>query len=164
MTDPTPSNGGGAAGRIIAKLMMGAAIFGIGWSVWLDADDRLILGQQQVGLNRYAQFVDPPLEKIAGGGGLYLHFVGFERFGDYATNFYFRANYVLFPQRVLAGDPSVPINTPTQILEANFLPDDAWLKEHQVPTILTIICTPNPEIRQLEFFYQPGRPAAATTR
>ncbi len=164
MTDSTPSNGGSTAVRVIAKLMIGAAIFGIGWSVWVDVYNRLILGEQQIGLNRYTQDVDPYFVKFANGGGLFMYLVGFEKFGDYATNFYFRANYVLYPQRVLVGDPSAPINTAPQISHAQFLPDDQWLKEHQTPTILTIFCLPNRELHQLQFVYQPGRPVRATTR
>jgi hypothetical protein len=155
----TPGNPRGAAIVVVVGMFVG-----ICWSIWIDVQGRFATNREVIGVSRYVTGVDPYLTDAAAGGGLYLRFVGFDGHGDYAANYYFRANYILFPQRVLVGDPSDTINTATQILAANSPRDESWFLAHGVPTVLTIYCRPNPIKRSLDFLYQVHRIPAATTR
>ncbi|MGA3066126.1 MAG: hypothetical protein ABSF29_04680 [Tepidisphaeraceae bacterium] len=126
--------------RGAAMLIVAAMLCGIVWSVGIDVYNRFFIqgaGWPQIVMTRYAVESDPMIARSAGGGGLYMRFVNFGDRKGFITNLYFRANYILFPQRVLVGDPSAPINTVDQVLAANFIPDDSWLLSHNVPTMLT---------------------------
>jgi hypothetical protein len=156
MTQPETSHSGQSNRRGAAMVVAAAMLVGIAWSVGIDVQDRFFTRRQEIIMNRYATESDPMIAQAAAGGGLYIRFIGFSgRVGGYASNLYFRANYILFPQRVLVGDPSAAINTPDQIVAANFVPDNSWLVSHNVPTILT-------------YFYRDGvlnaqvQPAATT--
>jgi hypothetical protein len=140
--------------RGLALLVAAAVIVGIGWSVGIDIQERFVVGIQTILMNRYANDVDRSLIDAAAGNGIFIRFLGFEGHQrGYCTNLYFRANYILFPNRVLVGDPSAPINTADQILAANFLPTDKWLLDHQTPTVVTYACRVDPLTRTIDFRY-----------
>jgi hypothetical protein len=131
--------------RGAARLVVFAMLVGIGWSVGIDVYNRFFVRQQEIIMDRFAAQVDPFIIQAANGGGLYMRFDGFDgRLAGYTTNFYFRGNYILYPQRVLVADPSVAINTPDQILAANSDYSDQWLINHDVPTELTYIMRRDP--------------------
>src|SRR5580658_10921515 len=88
--------------RGLALVVAAAIIIGIGWSVGIDINERFYVGIQNILMDRYAKDVDRSVITSAAGDGLFIHYIGFEgpRRG-YCTNVYFRANYILFPKRVL---------------------------------------------------------------
>jgi hypothetical protein len=150
--------------RGLALVVAAAIIIGIGWSVGIDIYERFYLAIQNTLMDRYAKELDRSIIDSAAGDGLFIHYIGFEgpRRG-YCTNVYFRANYILFPKRVLVGDPSAPINTGDQVLAANFRPDAKWLVEHDVPALLSIAVHVDPLTGRLDFRYA-SLHAEATTQ
>jgi len=157
MNHPAKKNNGKLRGA--ATIAVATMLVGIGWSVGIDIHDRFIVRGQDIIMNRYATEIDPLITQAAAGNGVYMRFVHFDgAIAGFTTNFYFRANYILFPQRVLVGDPSAAINTPDQVLAANFIPDNAWLLSHDVPTLVTYY------YRNRTFNLQVKHAAAAATR
>jgi hypothetical protein len=77
-----------------------------------------------------------------GPGHLQLHFGGSA--GDRAshslrlTEMYFSGNYTLYPRRVVVGKDDRVINSQDELLPADVVPDDRWLKLHGVAGVFTI--------------------------
>jgi hypothetical protein len=67
---------------------------------------------------------------------LFGNFTG--RDAGFISTIYFRGVFTAFPAHVLVADPSKPLFFIKQIVEANRLPDNAWLKSHHVGVIVTI--------------------------
>lgn len=107
-----------------------AAIASIAISIAIDASKNFYVHYMERVTARYVR-VDHEAYQAAPSGGLYLRFVNFRgnKIG-FLTNYYFRDVYVLYPQRVLVGDPSIVINTPQEVLAANVPQTDAWLLAH----------------------------------
>jgi hypothetical protein len=83
---------------------------------------------------------------VAAGGNLELHFVDFN-VADFHTGlamgqFYFRCNYALYPHRALVGRGDQIINSPVDLAASDIVPDDSWLRQHDVHAVRTLIETP----------------------
>jgi hypothetical protein len=62
-----------------------------------------------------------------------LQFRGFDPgVADLPALAYYRSVYTLYPRRVFAADPSVPLNSGRDLLQTPWEPTDAWLDEHHV--------------------------------
>jgi hypothetical protein len=75
----------------------------------------------------------------APGRGVFLKFINFK--GDalgYTTNIYFRAVYVLYPQPALVAQPDVVVNNAPQLMAGNSYPDEQWLIDRGVGSIMFI--------------------------
>jgi len=73
------------------------------------------------------------------GRGVFLKFENFK--GDalgYTTNIYFRAVYILYPQPVLVAPPDVVVNNAPQLIADNSYPNEQWLIDHGVGSIMFI--------------------------
>jgi hypothetical protein len=94
----------------------------------------------------------------APGRGIFLKFDDFpESTAGYAQNVYFRAVYVLYPQRVLVSDPSATINKGQELLKYNSLPSDRWLLDQGVDSVMSIVMDPKhnvPVIREVRWLGQ----------
>ena len=101
----------------------------------------------QLSMERRLDAVDKQFLTDADGGNLELHFVGFDadefHQGLLLSQFYFRANYALYPHRSFIGRSDRVLNTPPQMAAADVIPDEHWLKEHDVHTVRTLIQAPN---------------------
>ena len=82
----------------------------------------------------------------AGGGNLELHFVDFDSAdfhkGLAMGQFYYRCNYALYPHRALVGRGDQIINSPVDLAAGDIVPDDSWLRQHDVHAVRTLIETP----------------------
>jgi hypothetical protein len=82
----------------------------------------------------------------AAGGNLELHFQGFDagelHQGLLLSQFYFRANYALFPHRAFIGQADRPLNTAGEMAAADMVPDIDWLKQHDVHAVRIMTQTP----------------------
>jgi len=117
--------------------MAAATLLSIGGSVGFDVADRFVLRRPEIAMSGCAR-VDEGLTVAAYEHGLYLRFINFQgRMLDAVTLIYFRACYILYPQPVLVGDPSVVANFPDQVLAGNFEPTDQWLLQHGIHSVLT---------------------------
>jgi len=80
--------------------------------------------------------------EAADGGDVALHLEGYSAdyplLGQIASEFYFRPQYELYPHSVIVGRGDQIINTQTQLLAADTLPDDQWLLQHGVNGIVTV--------------------------
>jgi len=75
----------------------------------------------------------------APGRGVFLKFIDFPKnAGEFTMNVYFRAVYVLYPQPVLVAEPGVVLNTTTQLLEGNSIPDERTLRDRGVGSIVVL--------------------------
>jgi hypothetical protein len=73
------------------------------------------------------------------GGSIFLRFENFTgRDRGYISTIYYRGVFTAFPARVLVGDPSRPLFSVTQILDANQMPSIQWLRMHDVGVVVTI--------------------------
>lgn len=83
---------------------------------------------------------------VADGGNLELHFIGFNpadfHVGLAMGQFYFRANYALYPHRALIGRGDQIVNSPVDLAATDVVPDDPWLRQHDVRAVRTLIETP----------------------
>lgn len=114
-----------------------ATILSLGGALGFDIADRFVLRRPEIFMRQYAR-VDKELTLAAHGQGLYLRFSNFlGEIAGFSTNFYFRAVYILYPQPVLVGDPSVVASFPDQVVANNFEPTDQWLFQHGIHTVLT---------------------------
>jgi hypothetical protein len=126
-----------AKGRGAAMIFAAATLLSIAASVGFDITGRFMHSYQEIIMSRYGR-VDEQLTQAAHGQGLYLRFTNFQgEIAGYVTNFYFRAVYILYPQPVLVGDPSVVASLPYKVLAGNFDPTDQWLLQHNIHTVLT---------------------------
>jgi hypothetical protein len=100
----------------------------------------------QAKAERWLAAMDQTFEGAADTGGthgnLALHFVGFDandaRQGPLACQYYFRAVYALYPRRVFVGQGDRVINFPNELLAADEVPDDRWLRSHGVTAVMTL--------------------------
>jgi len=90
--------------------------------------------------------MDKRLRDVADGGNLELHFIGFDpadfHIGLAMGQFYFRGNYALYPHRALVGRSDKIVNSPLDLAATNVVPDDSWLRQHDVHAVRTFIETP----------------------
>jgi len=56
---------------------------------------------------------------------------------DFIEFTFFRGVYALYPRRVYSGAASQAINTAADILNAAFDPDEKWMDEHKIGTVLS---------------------------
>jgi hypothetical protein len=74
-----------------------------------------------------------------GGDSVFLRFENFTgRDKGYISTIYYRGVFTAFPARVLVADPSTPLFSLTQILDANQVPSGQWLRRHDVGVVVTI--------------------------
>ena len=77
-------------------------------------------------------------KKDARGGGLFLSFKGYTSDNDYLPiRNYFLAVYALYPHPAQVAMPDAILVNQTTLLENNRLPDDPWLKAHDIRGVLT---------------------------
>lgn len=85
---------------------------------------------------------DGLFRQAADGGNLALHFAGFDPHDSTSarlvSQFYFRATYALYPRRVLVGSDDRIINNAEQLIETVERPDIAWLRSHDVRSVLRV--------------------------
>jgi hypothetical protein len=75
----------------------------------------------------------------APGRGVFLKFINFPRkSAGFTTNIYFRAVYVLYPQPVVVAKPEVVVNKPLELLAGNYFPDERWLRDRGVGSIVVV--------------------------
>jgi hypothetical protein len=102
---------------------------------------------QQLSMERKLAVMDRQFLEDAAGGNLQLHFRGFDpnefHQGLLMSQFYYRANYSLYPHRAFIGRNDCVLNNATQIAAADVVPDDHWLKQHGVHTVRSLIQAPN---------------------
>jgi hypothetical protein len=102
---------------------------------------------QQLSLERGLAGLDRQFIEDAGGGNLLLHFQGFDfnesHQGLRMSQFYFRANYALYPRRAFIGRNDRILNYPAQMSTADVIPDDNWLKQHDVRAVRTLTHVPS---------------------
>ena len=87
-------------------------------------------------------------------GNMFLKFVGLdgERDGVFIYEQYVRATYALHPRRVFISADPTRLPHATSIVAANEVPEDEWLRENGVRTIVTFDATqgqPQVHFRQL---------------
>jgi hypothetical protein len=71
------------------------------------------------------------------GRGVFLRFDNFRgESAGFVTNIYFRAVYVMYPRPVLVAEPGVVVNKPFQLLENNSYPNEQWLRDQGVGSIM----------------------------
>jgi hypothetical protein len=98
---------------------------------------------QQLSLERGLAAVDQQFLDEATGGNMVLHFQGFDA-SDFhqslaMSQFYFRANYTLYPHRAFIGHADRTLNEPAAMVAADVVPDLNWLRQHDVHAVRTII-------------------------
>lgn len=108
------------------------------WCIRLDVDVRFMRESTQKNMRGYTDW-DRAVTTAAGGQGIFLHFGSLTGANEetYST-FYFRGTYAVYPLPVGVAHEGVVINTWRDIMNANFQPDDAWLKEHHLGSMLSI--------------------------
>jgi hypothetical protein len=72
----------------------------------------------------------------------------------FAQTIYFLGVYRLYPRRPLVADPSVMINDGHDILRNNDLPDDQWLRDHGVGSVMSIIMSQRQNLPYVKFVRQ----------
>jgi hypothetical protein len=75
------------------------------------------------------------------GRGIFLKFVNFPEGipgQAFAQSVYFRAVYTLYPLPVLATGANVVVNEGKDLLKDNFYPNDQWLRDHGVGTVVDV--------------------------
>ncbi len=92
------------------------------------------------------------VSSASGGGNLSMHFEGFDP-AEFQQDllmsmFYFRAAYVLYPHRVIVGTGDRVINSAVDLAAADVLPDEEWLRRHDVRATLYIRRMPDGAIDQ----------------
>jgi len=97
----------------------------------------------QLAVEQRLSGMDPLVATAADGGNLAMHFDGFDpaefHQGLLMSMLYFRAAYALYPHRVLVGPDGRVINSATDLAAASStLPDDNWLKRHDVRAVMDI--------------------------
>lgn len=102
---------------------------------------------QQLSLERGLAAIDKQFLDEAAGGNIVLHFQGFDA-SDFhqslvMSQFYFRANYTLYPHRAFIGQGDRTLNEPAAMAAADVVPDLDWLRQHDVHAVRTIIQTSN---------------------
>jgi len=74
-------------------------------------------------------------------GNVVMRFAGFDetrlRDKDFLEFTYFRGVYALYPRRVYVGAGHQAINTAGDILSAGLDPDEKWMEEHRVGTVVS---------------------------
>lgn len=89
--------------------------------------------------------IDRGFAQLAGDGNVFMGFQGFDPRAKWAqvqaATVYFRATYSLYPRRVWVNNPDKLIYD-EDLLRSDFLPTTAWLKEHDVRTV--VMFTPGP--------------------
>lgn len=92
--------------------------------------------------------LDQQVTAAAAGENLELHFVGFDPAIDTQARMlgviYFRANYTLQPRRAWVSRGDRVINTADDVVREDVVPGDAWLREHDVRNVLTMIRSEGP--------------------
>ncbi len=86
------------------------------------------------------QSADEEFQSLSKGGNIEIHFTNFDptsfRQGLWMSEFYFRANYTLYPKRAIVGRGDHIINDAAGIAAAGEVPDAAWMKDHGVTAVL----------------------------
>ncbi len=101
------------------------------------------------------------LEKsTAPGRAIFIHFDFSDRGRNagFAQTIYYLGVYDLYPQRALVADPAVLINDGHDILHNNSNPNDPWLLDHGVGSIMSVIMDPHrnlPVVNSVRFLGQP---------
>jgi hypothetical protein len=112
------------------------SLFSWGLAICADLPDRFI-DHRMRDIASQLHTTEVEVSHAAGADGLFLRFKNFPpELSDFPHHVYSRAAFTLYPQRVLAGDPSVPIATDEQLVGANFDPDPAWLIQHDIHALL----------------------------
>jgi hypothetical protein len=121
----------GATPSKLATLALVLATMSVLWSDSWDAACRLDPRSQRI-IDRDAQW-DATLRRNARGDGLFLRFINFAPADrQSALEFYFRAVNLLYPQSVIVATPGAVILLGWQLINANFDPDDAWLRRQGI--------------------------------
>ncbi len=101
----------------------------------------------EAGVDRLLSEHDPAMRQAAGTSNLLLHFGGDPRAlksqSTRLTAMYFDWNYLQFPRQVLIGKGDKVINGADELLAADVVPDDGWLRTHEVAGVLTLIAGPD---------------------
>jgi hypothetical protein len=109
-----------------------------------------------IGVDVNRMFVDPPIVALTRSYALWDNwldqstrrgiFLKFEDFpqtaAGYVQNIYFRSVYVVYPRRSLVSGSPVTINNGLELLKNNSLPSDAWLLDHGVDSVMSIVMDP----------------------
>jgi hypothetical protein len=115
------------------------------------------VNSQQLSLERGLVVMDNRFLDDAGGGNLELHFRGFDTSDVHQAlamaKYYFRANYALYPHRALIGHDDRLLSDAPQMTAADVVPDDDWLRQHDVHTVLTLT-----KLEDREGVYPESRP------
>lgn len=101
---------------------------------------------QQLLVERGLATMEKQFVADANGGNLELHFQGFDA-GEFhqglaMSQFYFAANYALYPHRAFIGQNDRVLHDPAQLAAADVVPNQVWLKQHDVHAVSTLIKTP----------------------
>jgi hypothetical protein len=120
-------------------LAAGALLASFGLSIAADFTYRYRSGAIPAAVDSF-RFTDQLLATASDGHGLFLHYSGFNSPDSRlsALSMYMRANYLLYPQPVLATDPSLKVATPNELLAGNFDPDGPWMNRHNVDRELSL--------------------------
>lgn len=128
----------GAAGTIAAVVIASFAL-----AVGEDFRDRFRSTHIRDIADTYAR-IDRDVLSATGGEGLFLRFVNIPpALNEMVINYYLRTAYDIYPQRVLAGEPSTPIFTADQLRSVRFDPDTAWLLRNHIRTEMTFTYDPS---------------------
>jgi len=124
--------------RGLGLLVAAAAVLSVGASVGVDITRRFVQRYEAMIASRFAT-MNGELTASARGDGLYLRFTNFQSdaTAEFAQNLYQQAVYLMYPHKVLVGDPAAVATTPYQVLAGNFEPTDQWLLLHGVHTLLS---------------------------
>lgn len=107
---------------------------------------------EQIALARM-QPLDAQFRSAAAGKNLELKLIGFDPNDDRQQvmigALYYRANYVLYPQRAWVGADNHVINTGSDIIAADTVPPGSWMRAHDVSNIEGIISSEGAPLRTI---------------
>ena len=91
-------------------------------------------------------------------GNVLIKFTGFDsanqNYEDFASKAYFRANYLLFPNRTYVHESTTIINNGKDIIESHFNPNKEWFIEHNIKHIVDYHFHPDGQITSTIFDLQ----------
>jgi hypothetical protein len=97
--------------------------------------------------------LDGQVQAAAAGGNLELHLPGFDPADDRQAlmlgAIYYRANYTLYPRRAWVGRGDRTINLASDLVAADAVADDRWLRQHDVKYVQTIVRFENGSVGEM---------------
>ena len=95
---------------------------------------------------------DTSVLEAARGGNILLRFEGFDEGypgtpKSRAAFIYYRSAYALYPKRAFVGDSAMLINRSADVISSDFDPDERWMDENDVRSILQVEYRPEAGIR-----------------